>query len=313
MRNLPDWIAIVLRFAGITNAVWGLTFALFTDIMLRWAGMSTPFSIFPWLSIGLMAITFGAAYFLAAANPLRHTLIIITGFFIKLSSFIFLLKFYLSDQVTARLAFFFALKDIIWIPVLGIIIYQIFKAWQAPNDEEYNPQHPLNDTLRHFRTEEGKSLYELSMQKPVYLMFLRHFGCTFCREALSDLKQYRREIEAQGMSIVLVHMSSSEEATLFFDKYKLNSIHQISDSECVLYRTFQLNRGSFRQLFGIRAWVRGLQAGIIRTQGIGVLAGDGFRMPGIFVIYKGEILKSYRHRHAADRPDYLALADCELA
>jgi hypothetical protein len=30
-------------------------------------------------------------------------------------------------------------------------------------------------------------------------------------------------------------------------------------------------------------------------------------MPGVFLLFHGETLKSYRHQSAADRPDYLAM------
>jgi peroxiredoxin len=312
MKNLPDWIPIVLRFAGVANAVWGLTFSLFTEVMLRWAGLPEPFLLFPWKIIGLLAVIFGAAYYLAAAHPVRHVLIICVGLFIKLSGLIMLISFYSSDLITARLAFFFALKDALWSIVFIIILYFIFKAWQAP-DDEHNSDVPLSESLQKFSTQEGTSLYDLSFRKPVFLVFLRPFGCTFCREVMADLQQYRQAIEAEGMQIVFAHMGSSVEAELFFEKYGFTQVPYISDPTCRLYNTFQLKRGSFYQLFGIHSWIRRVKAGIVKTHGIGQLVGEGFRMAGVFVIYKGEMLKSYRHAYASDRPDYVALANCELA
>jgi len=41
---------------------------------------------------------------------------------------------------------------------------------------------------------------------------------------------------------------------------------------------------------------------------LGKLAGDGFRMPGVFLLRKGEIQVARRAETAADRPDYLELA-----
>lgn len=313
MKNLPDWIPIVLRFAGISNAVWGLTFALFTDVMLRWAGLSEPFFIFPWKILGLIAVIFGAAYYLAAVHPVRHVLIICVGFFIKITGFVLLISFYSSETVTTRLAFFFSLKDALWSIVFGIILYYIFKAWQSPDEDEHTSGMPLSEALHKFTTQEGSSLYDLSFRKPIFLVFLRHFGCTFCREAMADIQRQRKAIEAEGMHIVFVHMGGSMEAELFFNKYGFSRVSHISDPTCVLYNTFQLKRGSFQQLFGIYSWIRGFKAGILKTHGIGWLVGDGFRMSGVFVIYKGEMLKSYRLAYASDRPDYIALANCELA
>jgi hypothetical protein len=41
------------------------------------------------------------------------------------------------------------------------------------------------------------------------------------------------------------------------------------------------------------------------------MVGDGFQMPGIFLLFHGEVLRSYRHQTAADRPDYVDLAEAE--
>ncbi|HBB74333.1 MAG TPA: hypothetical protein DC048_07770, partial [Planctomycetaceae bacterium] len=47
---------------------------------------------------------------------------------------------------------------------------------------------------------------------------------------------------------------------------------------------------------------------LVRGHGLGPLVGDGFQMPGAFLIKDGRIVASYRHAHAADRPDYAGLA-----
>jgi hypothetical protein len=58
-------------------------------------------------------------------------------------------------------------------------------------------------------------------------------------------------------------------------------------------------------LFGPKVWVRGFDAGIVRRHGVGRLVGDGFQMPGLFMVFHGQVLRSYRHQSAADRPDYV--------
>lgn len=311
MKSLPDWIALLLRFAGITNAVWGLTFTLFTETMFRWAEMPVPEMLFSWKMTGIISIIFGAAYFMAAANPLRHMLIIGTGFFIKLAGAVMIFSYLADDAISTRLALFFTLKDASWAIVFAVVLYFIFKAWQLPNSEQHQNT-SLKESLNGFQTQEGDALGDLSFRKPVYLVFLRHFGCTFCREAIAELKDKKAAIEAEGMQIVFVHMGTPEEAEQYFERYGYRQAVHISDPGCMLYNTFRLRRGSFFQLFGLRSWIRGFEAGILKGYGVGKLVGDGFRMPGVFVLYKGEIIKEYRHSHAADRPDYEALASCEL-
>ena len=45
------------------------------------------------------------------------------------------------------------------------------------------------------RTDKGASLGVLSLLSPVLVVFLRHPGCTFCREAVADLSRLRAEID----------------------------------------------------------------------------------------------------------------------
>jgi hypothetical protein len=160
----------------------------------------------------------------------------------------------------------------------------------------------------------GESLAAISERQPVLLVFLRHFGCTFCREAIGDIGRRRRQIEEAGTRIVLVHMAPDRAvAERFFKRYKLFPIDHISDPGKELYRAFGLDRGSPTQLFGLKNWIRGFQSGVLEGHGFsyhGETVGDGFQMPGIFFVYKGEVRNSFIHRFPFDRPDYEAIVQC---
>ncbi|MFP4090789.1 MAG: SelL-related redox protein [Cyclobacteriaceae bacterium] len=313
MKPVAEWISTALRLAGITNVVWGLTFALFTDVMLRWASVPEPDLLFPWRAIGLITLVFGAAYIIAANDPLRHVLIISTGFFLKLIGLVLQISYLMDEALSNELRLYFALKDLPFAFIFLIILYQLFKASQAEEQEEDREVAFTGDVLQFFSTNQSKSLLKLSHEKPLLLVFLRHFGCTFCREAIGELREKRKAIEQEGAQIIFVHMGTPEEADQYFKKYGFSDAQHISDPQCVLYRHFSLRRGSFSQLFGIRSWVRGFEAGVLKGYGVGRLVGDGFRMPGVFLVYQGKLLKAYRHTHASDRPDYTSLASCELA
>jgi hypothetical protein len=154
----------------------------------------------------------------------------------------------------------------------------------------------------------GDSLLTASADQPLLIVFLRHFGCTFCREALADLAEARQRIESRGTRLVLVHMSSDEDAAAFFAGYGLADVTRVSDPDRELYRAFDLRRGTLRQLFGARVWWRGWRAGVRDGHGVGVLQGDGLQMPGAFLVSRGRIVHACRHESAADRPDYCSLA-----
>ncbi|MEM6879096.1 MAG: peroxiredoxin-like family protein [Bacteroidota bacterium] len=154
----------------------------------------------------------------------------------------------------------------------------------------------------------GESVMEISRNQPVLLVFLRHFGCTFCREALADLSKSKSEIARFGSKLVLVHMSDQETAERYFRKYQLEESLHVSDPSCHFYRAFGLTKGSPKQLFGLQSWIRGFEAGVVKGHGVGTRQlGDGFQMPGVFVINNGQVAAAFVHKLASDRPEYVDL------
>lgn len=166
------------------------------------------------------------------------------------------------------------------------------------------------DILSEMITNEGHSLVSLSAKKPVLLVFLRHFGCTFCREALADISRERQNIEKTGSQIVFVHMTDHDIAERYFQRYGLTGAEHVSDPTCRFYEGFGLLKGSFNQLFGLQSWIRGFSAGVLTGHGIGPQLGDGFQMPGVFVLFQGAIKESFIHKLASERPDYVGLIEC---
>jgi hypothetical protein len=167
----------------------------------------------------------------------------------------------------------------------------------------------LTAALGEFRTESGKTLLELANQSPVLLIFLRHFGCSFCREALDRVSQVRSKLEARGVRPVFVHLGTPERAKPYFDFYNLSDVERVSNPDASLYQhpAFALGRTNpFGQIFQpavLKAWVMGA----IRSYGIGLIREDAEQMPGVFFLRNGKIANFFRYRTIADRPDYLAL------
>jgi peroxiredoxin len=157
------------------------------------------------------------------------------------------------------------------------------------------------------RTQSGQRLAALYGASPVLLLFLRHAGCAFCREALGDVARDRDAIEAAGVRIVLVHMGDSGAIGKLISKHGLGGVDRICDPERKLYQAFGLKRGRLRQLFGPKVLWRAFPEGALWRHGIGRLAADSFQMPGLFLIDESGILRRFRHRTAADRPDYAGI------
>lgn len=156
-------------------------------------------------------------------------------------------------------------------------------------------------------TSTGQSVLEMSEVGPVMLVFLRHTGCPFCREALDDVKRGRAEIERRTR-VVFVHQAPEDEANAaFFDAAGVGDVPRVSDPSRDLYRAMGLKRGSLAAVFGPYVWLRSVQA-MLSMRRLGRMIGDVFQMPGVFVVHKGEIVGSYIHKSQASRPDYKAVA-----
>ncbi len=167
----------------------------------------------------------------------------------------------------------------------------------------------LRSALSEFRAESGRTLLELTEASPVLLLFLRHFGCTFCRETLDRVAKVRSQLEAKGVRPVFVHLATPERAKPYFDFYQLSDVERVSNPDASLYQhpAFALGRTSpishFFQPAVVKAWVMGG----IRSYGFGLLREDASQMPGVFYLRDGKIANFFRYRTIADRPDYLAL------
>ena len=161
--------------------------------------------------------------------------------------------------------------------------------------------------LSAYTSQTGQSLASLVAERPVFLVFLRHFGCTFCREAVAELADKRGAIEAQGAPLAFVHLGTEEKAKWFFTPYGLADVPRFSDPQGNLYQAFGLLRAELRQYLNSESILRMLSAW---TRGHFAFfpAGDLERMPGAFLLQQGQIRKAFRHKLVSDRPDYLALA-----
>lgn len=304
INGRPRWMKPALIAAGIYNLVWGAAVILFPAWLFNFSGIEPPRYPGIWQCVGMVVGVYGIGYLIAAGDPFRHWPIVLVGLLGKILGPIGFLMAATNGQLPWIWGVTIITNDFIWWLPMGAILYLAFRYH---SDTSIGRQIEFEDALHIFTSQRGPSLYELSKDKPLLLVFLRHMGCTFCREALDDLARSRDGIEAADVNIALVHMSSPLSATLAMEQRGLGDVHRFADPSCEIYRAFGVGRGSAAQLLGPKVWIRGVQAALA-GHGLGRLAGDGFRMPGVFLLRDGEIVATYRHNAACDRPDYLALA-----
>ncbi len=142
--------------------------------------------------------------------------------------------------------------------------------------------------------------------RPTLVVLLRSFGCTFCREAMSDVASIKHDIDAAGAGIAFVHGATPVEAAPWFRKYGLDDVMAISDPAREHYAAFGLGRTGATALIDPAVWARGAVCAL--SHGFGTQTAAMMRqLPGVFVVRDGRVLAEFRHRSPADRPDYLSL------
>ena len=162
------------------------------------------------------------------------------------------------------------------------------------------------DSLKLVELPEDSPLRHLSDSKPTLVVLLRSFGCTFCREAMSDVAAIKPSLDEEGANVAFVHGASADEAGPWFARYGLGDVTKVSDPTLVHYKAFGLGRTSATALVDLKVWARGTVCAW--SHGFGGQTAEMMRqLPGVFVIHHGRIVAEYRHRSPADRPNYLAI------
>src|ERR1019366_5441690 len=59
--------------------------------------------------------------------------------------------------------------------------------------------------------------------QPAVIVWLRHFGCVFCREQVAEIREHREEIEALGAGIAFVGNGTPRAAAWFQKRFAPDS------------------------------------------------------------------------------------------
>jgi hypothetical protein len=164
-------------------------------------------------------------------------------------------------------------------------------------------------TLAAIRTESGACLLSLAEASPVLLIFLRHFGCSFCRMTISQIEEIQGELRTRGVRPVFVHLGTPEIAKAHFDFYGLSDVERIHDPQAAIYQhpVFGLGRvNPAWHLVNPAVWAGWLKGAIFK-HGIGRIETDGHQMPGVFFLRDAKIERKFLYRNISDQPKWLNL------
>jgi hypothetical protein len=139
------------------------------------------------------------------------------------------------------------------------------------------------------------------------VVFLRHFGCMFCRETLADMRAVS-ESDPRFPDPLFFFQGSSAEGRAFLRRY-WPRLRAVSDPAGEFYEAFGIPRGGPIKMFRPAVWSARSRA-MARGHRNGERSGDIWRMPGVFLVRGSQVVWAHAYRHAADHPDYELI--CEL-
>jgi hypothetical protein len=140
------------------------------------------------------------------------------------------------------------------------------------------------------------------------LVFLRHFGCMFCRETLADLREVS-ENDSRFPDVLVFFQGTPTEGRALLRGY-WPRLRAIADVGAEFYSGFGVERGGLYKMFGPAVWAAKSRAEL-KGHRNGERSGDIWRMPGVIMVRGTRVVWSHEYRHAGDRPDYQHI--CEVA
>ncbi len=202
----------VLLAAAAYGLSWGVLLIFFPSAVLAWLGMGNAAHLEVAQGVGLVFAVYGIGCALVSPAPARHWPIVLVGLLGTLLAPATLISAALHDDLPWEAVWLIG-ANLAWCVPFALILRVSAEEFLADGGVEREARDRM--MLKHM-TQQGYSLFELSQLQPTLVVFLRHVGCTFCREALSDISQQRAEIEAQGTQIAFVTMSEEPAAQSVF-------------------------------------------------------------------------------------------------
>jgi hypothetical protein len=133
------------------------------------------------------------------------------------------------------------------------------------------------------------------------LVFIRHFGCIFCREQVTRYREALPAMAACGYQLVVVGQGTAAHARAFRDEHGL-TFPLVVDTRLEAFKAAGLKRSVLHSLLDPRVWWRALGT-IKRGVKPARLLGDPWQNGGTFVLDAAG-RERFRHisRYAGDHP-----------
>lgn len=288
----------VLGLAGIYNLLWGSWVVAFPDLSMSVFGAQPVQPREIWQCVGMIVGVYGLGYIAASIDPMRHWPIVLVGFLGKIFGPIGFVKAMADGVFPPWFALNILFNDIIWWVPFFLILKASYTHFLAQQSKTKPSESAVHKELKKLIHTLPPSPIQVPQRKLV--VALRHIGCTFTRELMAELAAQKDLLQKSGLELVFLHMSTSKRFDEFAKRYLGNiNYRHVSDPEGRVYRLLGLKQGNLSQVFGLSELGRGIK-GILKGYGIGALEGDGFQLPGVFIVDETKVYSTFRAQRASD-------------
>lgn len=136
------------------------------------------------------------------------------------------------------------------------------------------------------------------------LVFLRHFGCIFCRETVADI-QRAADADPNYPDVLFFYQGTPERGAEFM-RALWPEARAVADSPKRFYEGFNVPSGGMNEMFGAEVWACGVRAAA-KGHFVGMKEGDPWTLPTLILLQGGAEVWRYEGRHAGDHPDFSSI------
>jgi peroxiredoxin len=158
---------------------------------------------------------------------------------------------------------------------------------------------------------EGKPvrLGDLWRERPAVLVFVRHFGCVFCRQMAVDIYRHRHQFDEADVELAVIGHGSPAHAADFRKQQNVD-LPLLVDPDRKVYELAGAKVATLNELIGPRQIMRGLKATIMSRlkQGSvavhqGKIIGHAAQLGGVLVIAPdGSVRYAHLSEESGDNP-----------
>ncbi len=294
---ISGWPQVVLMLAGVYNILFGLWAIFFPSHYFALTGLDAVNGNL-WQCIGMIVALYGVAYLISSTDISRYWPIVAIGLVGKIFGPIGYLWGLFTGESSTGMFWIILFNDLIWWVPFSLILFKVInKNWR----KSQGIQNSFSESTFNSYSE----VYKASKDNDLLFIFLRHFGCTFCQQALKQTTDEYKNLNKKGITPVLVHMGEEESFKKFIEEKKLKDCFEIEDKQQVLYSLFGMPRATLSKAFTRSIVKDAIKIAKEIGSTVGTLQGDGYQLAGAALVEKRKLTRIRKNKDVRNDFSYL--------